>query len=247
MSLPEGPGTPASDAAGFLAQATTGCRAIQTMTAAISVRGSIGGRRVRGRLDVGVAAPEAARVEAVAPFGLLFTLVGRGDAATLVLHRDNRVLQGGRPAEVLEAVAGIPLDAAGLRTMLTACVASGDVGAARRLGSDWLVVPDGDDLLYLRRMDDRWRLVAVLHRPPNGQPWRAEYRDFEDRYARSIHLVSEDRRRFDLTLELSQVELDAQLGDAVFQISAPPTATPITIDELRTSGPLASSPSDDDR
>ena len=61
--------------------------------------------------SVGVAAPASARLEAVAPFGPpLFIFAATDDDATLLLPRDERVLEHGRPAEVLDAVAGVPLE-----------------------------------------------------------------------------------------------------------------------------------------
>ena len=94
--------------------------------AEIAVSGSAGGRRVRGRLLAGVAAPASARLEAMAPFGPpLFIFVANNDDATLLLPRDDRVLEHGRPDAVLEAVAGVPLDAADLHATLTGCAPAG--------------------------------------------------------------------------------------------------------------------------
>ena len=118
MKLPSGAATPASpaDAAAALAQITGGVRAPSARSPReLAVSGSAGGRRLRGRLLAGVAAPASVRLEAVAPFGQpLFIFVATGDDATLLLPRDERVLEHGRPDAVLEAVAGVPLGAADL-------------------------------------------------------------------------------------------------------------------------------------
>jgi hypothetical protein len=248
LDLPSGSGTPAPDAAEAVDQATRACRAVSSITAAISVSGSIGGRRVRGRLDVGAAAPASARLEAVAPFGLLFTFVARGDEATLVLHRDRRVLEGGRPEAVLEAVTGVPLDAPALRQALTGCAAGFSIDGARQFGDGWRSVQAGDDLVYLRRLspNEPWRLVAVVYRGQPGRPeWRAEYRQFEDGLPRIVRFTSRPRDAFDLTLELSQLELNTPLGPAVFEVNVPPSFDPITLDELRRAGPFAGGAADD--
>src|SRR5207247_11119018 len=122
LKLPSGAGTPAPDAAGALAEATAACRTVSTITAEMAVSGSVGGRRLRARLLAGLASPASARLEAVAPFGPpLFFFVARGGDATLYLPRDDRVLEHGRPAAVLEAIAGVPLDAADLRVTLIGC------------------------------------------------------------------------------------------------------------------------------
>src|SRR5689334_7268489 len=141
LKLPAGPGALAADAAEVFAQATAACRMIRTLTAEIGISGSAGGRRVRGRLSAGVSAPASVRLEFVAPFGPpLFTFVATGTDATLVLPRDERVLEHGNPPVVLNAVAGVPLEAADLFAILTGCVPAGSSSDGRELGSDWRVI-----------------------------------------------------------------------------------------------------------
>jgi hypothetical protein len=259
MKLPSGPGAPAADAADAIAEATAACRAISTISAEIAVSGSVGGQRLRGRLLAGLAPPASARLEAVAPVGPpVFIFVASGGDATLLLPRDDRILEHGPPAAVLEAVAGVPLDAAELRAALTGCAQAPAHAQGRAMGPDWRRVPDGPTELYLQRdrQTSRWRLVATLHHAPAGSPqtgdpsassgparaesradWRAEYRDFQNGVPQSVHLVSVDGKRFDLTLALSQVEANVPLGPEVFRVQIPRSATPITLDELRDARP----------
>jgi len=252
VKLPSGPGAPAPDAADALKDATTACRAVSTLSAEVGVSGSVGGRRLRGRLLVGVAPPASARIEALAPAGQpIFIFVATGDDATLLLPRDNRVLPKGNPAAVLEAVAGPPLDAAQLRETLTGCASTTGGVQGRQLGNDWRVVPNGAADLYLHRVAGRWQLVAAVHReggdpstgsgsarPTSRAEWRAEYGEFESGSPRAVRLASADGKRFDLRLKLSQVETNARLGPEVFRVQIPRDADPITLDELRRSGPL---------
>jgi hypothetical protein len=245
MKLPAGPGAPASDAADALTDATAACSAVSTITAEIGVGGSVAGRRLRGRLLAGLAAPSSARLEAIAPVGQpIFILVTTGDAATLLIPREERVLEHDRPAEVLEAVAGVPLDAVDLRRALTGCALPA-TGNGRQFGSDWRVVTSGSSELYLRRnpRDARWQLVAALHRAPGaaGAGWRAEFGDFQSGLPRSVRLTSAPDNRFDLRLTLSQVELNTPLGPEAFRVEIPPGTEPITIEELRRSGPFSNS------
>jgi outer membrane lipoprotein-sorting protein len=245
MKLPAGPGALAPDAADALTDATAACRSVSSITAQIGVSGSVGGRRLRGNMLTGVAAgpPAAARLEALAPAGQpLFIFVATGDDATLLLPRDNRVLQHGRPAAVLEAVAGVPLDAVDLREALTGCTQPAAGPEGRQPGPDWRVVTVGRTDAYLRRNPQlaRWQLVAAIHHGDGGE-WRAEYANFEGGLPRVVHLVSADGRRFDLRLTLSQVELNATLAADVFRVQVPGDADPITLDELRRSGPLGTS------
>ncbi len=238
MKLPVGPGAPAVDAADALAMATIACRAVRTLTAEIAVSGSAGGHRIRGRLLAGVAAPASARLEAVAPFGApLFIFAATADDATLVLPRENRVLEHGRPDAVLEAVAGVPLGAADLFLALTGCAPALARVQGRQIG-DWRVITAAsgtaaDDEWYVKRKPGAtaWRLVAAVHRSAEG--WRAEYGDVHDGVPRSVRLAADDPKRFDLRLVLSQVEINATLDADVFTAEIPRTAEPVTIQELR--------------
>lgn len=246
IKLPGGPGTPAGDGAVVSAEATAACRGINTITLEMSVHGSAQGRRLRGRLTAGLATPASARLEAVASFGQpLFVFVARNGDASLLLPRDNRLLEHGRPEDVLEAVAGVPIDAAALRSLVSGCPRSASGGTnglenVRSLGENWRVAADESDTVYFQRVPPgRWRLVATLHPPgPSGTGWRAEYSMFDDNLPRKVHLVSQPSGRFDLELDLSQVELNVTLGPEVFQLQQTAAAAPITLDDLRQSGPL---------
>jgi len=245
MKLPAGAGAPAPDAADALAQATAACHGIRTLTAEIALSGSAGGRRVRGRLAAGVTAPASVRLEAMAPFGPpVFIFAATGNDATLILPRDDRILEHGRPDAVLDAVAGVPLDAADLQTTLTGCAPAIAEPEGRAFGADWRVVTASAGSVrytfYLRRerSAEPWRLVSTLHTSATDLVWRADYRDFQNDLPRSIRVATMDVNRsreaaFDLTLMISQVETNIPLGPEVFHIDVPPSAAPITVDELR--------------
>jgi hypothetical protein len=255
MNLPQ-PGAPATDIAQVVAEATRTCGTASSITAEAAVSGSVDGRRLRARLLVGLAAPASARLEAFALGQQIFILVAQGHDATLLLTRENRILQHGNAADVLEVVAGIPVDADQLRTTMLGCIdaqAATDVRAAaaavvaRQAGSDWRLLTVNQSEFYFRRESATtpWRLVAAVRRDSNGNAWRAEYRDFRSDLPLSVRLVSTsarvDRlspRRFDLRLLLADVELNAKLPAAAFEVRIPPAAEPITIEELRRSGPL---------
>jgi hypothetical protein len=246
MKIPAGPGTPSSDAPTALGEAIKACRSINTFTAQIAVSGSVGGRRMRGRLDAGLAAPASARLEAPAPFGPpMFTFVARANDGTVLL-RDGRVLEHGKPDAVLEAMTGVSMTPAELRITLTGCADEREAagGDARSLGDGWLMIP-GSRRLYLRRgkPTDPWRLVAVISHDSAGAEWRAEYSDFAGGLPRSIRLASAEANRFNLKLALSQVETNVALGDEAFRVQIPAAAAPITLAELRDAGPLADRPS----
>lgn len=237
LKLPTGPGTPAADAASVVSQATSACRAVNTITLEISVHGTAGGHRLRGRLSAGLARPASARLEAVAPFGgPVFTFVANNDDASLLLPRDRRVLEHGKAADVLEAVSGVPLDAAELRLLVTGCADKPDASDAVALGDDWRVAPDGADNVYFRREggSGTWRLVSTTRRGA----WRADYSMFAENLPHAVRLVSQPPGRFDLQMELSQIDVNVALGPEVFRLTRADSAAPISLDELRASGPL---------
>ena len=103
-----------------------------------------------------------------------------------------------------------------------------------------MVIPGAREL-YLRRPmpSDAWRIVASVQRDSRGSQWRAEYRNFENGLARDIHLVSADRRHFDLDLALAQLELNAPLDDEAFRVRVAPGTEAISLNELTDGGPLA--------
>jgi hypothetical protein len=241
LKLPPGPGA-AVDANDDILAATAACRPVSTISLEVSVAGSIGGNRARGRLVAGLTRAGEVRLEAVAPFGqpifILTNEVGSAaNGATLLLPRDNRVLERGQFAAVLEAVTGIPIDAQLLFAVVTGCIPSAPAGA-RALGEDWRLVAAGPDEVYLNRAGSGpWRLVATLHRSTDAG-WRAEYRNFQDGLPRSIRLVGVRNGSFDVQLALSQVEVNIPLGPEVFRNQIPSSARPVSLDELKTSGPL---------
>jgi hypothetical protein len=248
MKLPSGPWAPARDAAGALAEATSTCRGITTLIAEVGVSGSIGGQGIHGRLLVGLASPASARVEAVAPFGQpVFIFVARAADATLLLPRDDRVLEHGKPEAVLETLTGVPLDAASLRTTLTACPLAPDSGSGRSSGDRWRVIADGSTEVYLRResRSTRWYVAAMVHRgsgAASDAAWRAEYADVQNGLPRTVRLVSADSKRFALRLTLSQLEINTALDAEVFRVQVPRTAAPISLQELKAAGPLRNNP-----
>lgn len=241
VRLPSVSGAPAPDASAILAQATAACSRITSFSAEVAVSGAVAGRRLRGRILAGLARPDVAYLEAPAPFGApLFIFAAASGQGMLLLPRDRRVLDGADPRTVLEAVTGVPLAPADLRTTLTGCAPEGGPAPdeARAPAPGWRVVSNGYDL-YLRqeRVTDPWRLVAVVREGASG--WRADYRDFVDNLPRRIRLTSVGDRGVDLRLELSQIEPDASLSAADLRPGIPPGTQPITIDELRANGPLA--------
>ena len=240
--LPTGPGTLAPDIAAALLQALSSCQRVQSLTAEIAVSGSVNGQRIRARL-IGGFAPASARLEAAAPFGApLFIFVATNNDGTLFLPRDRRVVEHGQPADLMEAVAGVPLGAHEMVRTLTGCGIPDRLDSPLAIGDTWRTsAGPGGAKIYLHRDTSAapWRLVTYLHDGDALQwSWRADYDDFHDGLPHVVRLVSADRRRFNLELKLSQLELNVQLKPEVFRVDVPADAERISVDELKRSGLL---------
>lgn len=249
MKLPELPGGTAAaapDAARALADATIGCRSIASLRADAGVSGHVSGQRVRAQLFLGLQAPESARVEALAVGQPVFILVASGDKATLLLQRENSVLDNAPPAAVLEALTGVPLGPEDLRLALTGCAEAGASDTGRMAGPNWRVIARADgETLYLQRkgVNDPWQLVAIVRRDTRGD-WRAEYKNFVEGLPRSVRFVSADGRRFDLSLSLSGLVTSQPLNADAFAVVTPPGYSRITLADLQRSGPFGGGASD---
>jgi hypothetical protein len=239
VALPTGAGTPVADATAILAEALGHCAALRTLTAEIALSGQAAGQRLRVRLIAGLAAPDRIRLEAMAPFGPpLFILASAGEDTILLLPRDDRVLRGEPPAAILEALAGIRVTPPALRRLLAGCPAEEvDARDVRAIGEDWVLAATGDrGTAYLHRVGSRWRLAAV-----RGGALDAELGPGEAAHPASVRLSSPDASAgaaFDLTLRLSQVEVDTDVPEEAFTVRVPADAVATSLDELRQSGPL---------
>jgi hypothetical protein len=206
------------------------------MSASLSLSGRAGSTRLAARIDAGFAAPARLRLEGYprVHFGgkPLFVLVADGDTATLVLTRDDRVLQGAAPSAIVEALAGVALDPGELRALVSGCaLGAAEPRAGRSFDKGWAAVDTPAATLFLRQQDGHWRLVAARR-----GALTIEYSAFADSRPSTVHLYTTagpGTTPADLTLRISQVEINTPLPDAVFQVEVPRTATPLTLEELR--------------
>ena len=241
MKLPSGPGTAAFDIAEAHLQATDSCRRINSLSAEIAARGSVAGQRLRGHLIGGFTAT-ATRIEAAAPFGApLFIFVARNDDATLLMPRDARVVEHGRPAELLEAVAGVPLTPSELLRLLAGCLVPDRLESPLAFGSLWRSAASGGGAkMYLHRdtASAPWRIVSVSFPGQALRPsWRADYDQFANGLPTVVRLVSAEAGRFEVELSLSQVETNIELKPEVFRVEIPAGTERITLDELKHARP----------
>lgn len=236
LNLPAGAGTPLDDAEAVHAAISKACSGVRTLTAELALSGRAGDRRIRGRALAGFEAPDAMRLEGVAPFGApAFILVARDGRATLLLPRDGRVLRNAGADDILGALTGVALAPADLQAVLSGCVAPDGTTVVRgwQHGDAWRSIElDDGTVLYLQRSGNGWQLRAARR-----GPWQIEYREWQGRFPRAVRLVSLQPPDADITAEIAQLETNVPLDPAAFRVNVPPDARPITLDELRAQKP----------
>lgn len=238
-ALPPGPGTPSPEFGAAYAEAIERCRGVRTFAGLLELSGRAGSTRLRSRMEAGFAAPDQARLELPAPFGRpVFILVANGDRATLVLPRDRRVLNDAPADAIVEALAGVALGAEDLRAVVAGCgLGAGEPAAGLSYGGGWLSVDGEDTRTWLRHVDGRWRVLVAVR-----GPLEVRYSDY-DRLGRpaTIHIRTtppDAQNAADLTIRVSQVDINTQLGPEVFTVEVPDGAVPLSLEELRRAGPL---------
>jgi hypothetical protein len=217
------------------------CRTVKTMTASLSLSGRAGSTKLSARVDAGFADSGRLRLEGFPKINLggkpFFVLVSRGSEATLVLNRDGRVLRGSAPSAIIEALTGIALDPDQLRAVVSGCgLGATDPAAGRTYENGWASVDAGGTTVFLRQSEGQWRVAAV-----RKGALTIEYSDVAAGRPSTVHLrttPAAGAMPADLTLRLSQVEINAPLQDAAFAVDVPRDAAPITLEELRRAGPL---------
>jgi outer membrane lipoprotein-sorting protein len=237
-ALPSGQGTPFPDYQSAYQHATAACRGVKTITLSMALSGKAGTTKLRGRIDAGFEAPARARLEGIAPFGKpVFILVADGNRGTLVLPREDRVLRDAAPDQIVEALAGVRLGPDALRMVVSGCgLGIGAPKDGRTFANGWTAVSLADgSTVYLRRNAGAWEVAAAA----NG-PLTVMYADYAAGRPSTIRLRAESQGRTsaDLTLRLSDVEINTTLDPRTFEVDLPAHAVPLTLEELRRSGPF---------
>jgi hypothetical protein len=198
--------------------------------------GRAGATKLRGRIDAGLAAPGRVRLEGIPPFGKpVFILVADAGKGTLVLTRDDRVLRDAPPEQIVEALTGVALGPDALRTIVSGCGFGGSPTEGRVFANGWVAgsTPDGDT--YLRRTSAGWEVAAATRGAVTVM-----YADYSSGRPGTIRLRAQSGGRTiaDLTLRLSDVDINTTLDPKTFQADLPDHPVPLTLEELRRAGPL---------
>jgi hypothetical protein len=248
IRLPEGPWAPDPMAAEAFDSAAAGCRGVRTLTAEIAVRGKAGHTRIRGRVLAGFERGGSLRLEAPAPFGApIFILVSRSNRATLFLPRDRRVLRDVPVEDVLGAITGLPRSSDDVLALVSGCLSAGiaPAGPGEVSPGGWMrVALAGGITAFLARDGAAWRITAGQREAGSGgAAWSVSYSGFASGFPGAVTIRQEPAGgrpvATALTFSVSQLEANVPIDARAFDVVVPAGAQPLTLEELRESGPLA--------
>jgi hypothetical protein len=98
----------------------------------------------------------------------------------------------------------------------------------------WAAVSLAEGTVYLRKNADKWEVAAAA-----SGPLTVTYGEYAAGRPSTIRLRGESQgANADLTLRLSDVEINTTLHPKVFEVDLPERAVPLTLEELRRAGPL---------
>jgi hypothetical protein len=236
FSIPTGAGVPAPEAALAWTQASEACRGADSLSAELRVTGKAAQQRLHSAtLHGAVTSRDQIYFEMPVPFGAPgFVLAGTGARATLLLPRDKRVLTA-RADDIVEALVGLKLGPKQLLAVLAGCVdQSAQVSEAQRFG-DLIAVTTPAGRVFLREGPGGWRVAAaatgtlIVDYQKLAGLWPSQVR---------ITTAAGATPALDLSIGLSQVEINGQLDASIFSPNVPVDATPLTLQQLRDAGPL---------
>lgn len=191
----------------------------------------------RTRMRAAAQRPGSLRIEALAPFGApLFVFVAQNDDATLLLPRDRQVVRDARPAEVLQALAGLALGPRDVHALLTGCLEPDPTAVAARRHRDGSVAVElqGGATAYVRDPGDGQVIVAGRR-----GDLTVEYAQHVRGLPRRLRIqVDGLQGGTHLRADLSRVSTNITLHPSAFTVDVPAQFTPVGLAGVRGGSPL---------
>jgi hypothetical protein len=233
---PAGPGVPVANPEAAWTEATRGCGAARTYSAAMRVSGRAGEQRIWPlALDVAVAVDRSIYMGATVAGRSIFVLAGTAGQATLWLRREERSVTA-PPADILEAILGIPLPPERLVALFTGCVTTDQVVSAASQRGRVMTIDTTDARVHLERRDSGWQTRAG-----ESEGFVVEFARESSSFPQKIWIRSAAGRepRVAIDVTVSDLEVNGAIPPRVFSPPAGAAAAqPMTIEELRAAGPL---------
>jgi hypothetical protein len=197
------------------------------------VTGRAGSRRIPGlagaRIATAVNAGGELAIEIYVSGQQVVRLAGTAGDATLLLRDGPRVVRAGA-AEIIGALVGVKLDPTVWRGVLTACPAPATAFVDATRYDKVLAVTAGEATVYLQEQEGSWRLRAAR--------WPAlavDYSAMRGDLPRAFTVRAADVR---LGLTVRDLAVNPSLDPEVFVVQVPASAEVMSLDELRTEGPM---------
>jgi len=233
---PSGPSVPFPEAAAVWAETTSACRGAQRYVAAqLRVQGWVGSRdqRVATTMDAAVTRTDDIYLVSRVMGVMAFEMAGVAGQSAFVVPRETRVLRA-PTVDIIEALTGLRWGGRELLDVLTGCVATaeGTVTGART-GRTLGLVLSPSTTAWLREREGRWQVHAA-----RIADWIVEYRVYQGGWPADVRVTSTGATPVDLRFTWSQVHVNVDLPRETFGITVPDHFLPMTLDELRSIGPL---------
>lgn len=232
---PAGPGTPAPNALAAWTEATAGCRDAKSFAAMLRVSGRVGSARVWPiTIEAAVTSDQSIYLSATASGTSLFVVAGTANRATLWLRREERVVTAA-PADLMDAIVGVPIAPAQLLAVLTGCATRAfDVKSAAQHGAI-LAVHTSDARVFLQSIGGSWRTRAA-----QADGFTVEFGRKAGPAPSDVWIWSTASRTpaASIHLSITDGEVNGQIPASIFQIPAgAAAAAAMTLEELRAASP----------
>jgi len=232
---PVGPAVPFAEAPQVWEQVTASCRDAQRYVAQLRVQGWVGADKepVATTLDGAVTRSDDVYLYLQMLTATIFQMAGQAGQATIVFPKEAVFLQA-PTRDIVSALTGLPWGGRELLEVLTGCVAA-PAGAVtgERIGSSLRITLSPTAHAWLRERDGRWQLQAA-----QIEGWLVQYRMFEGRWPSVVQVTAAGPTPLDLRFTVSQISVNVDLKPTAFTATVPSHFQPITLEDLRSIGPL---------
>jgi len=233
---PTGPSVLFAEAAEAWSQATTACRDAQRyVVSQMRVQGWVGSRDqpIARTMSGAVTRTDDIYLELRMFGSTVFQMGGATGQSVFVLPSETRVLRA-PTRDIVAALTGLQWGGRELLDVLTGCVAPPDGRVTGARTGAYLSVPlSASTTAWLREREGRWQVHAA-----RISEWLVEYKAYQGAWPAEVRVTSTGATPLDLRFTLSQLHINVDLPPETFVVPVADHFLPMTLDELRSIGPL---------